>query len=63
MSSAPQSWRKFINVPRAGGLNTLTGIQDETGSCVILCYVQELGGEVKVHCYSMSTELVNCLGN
>ena len=63
MSSAPQRWR-FINVPRAGGLNALTtGIQDETGSCVILCYVQELGGEVKVHCYSMSTELVNCLGN
>ena len=64
MSSAPQRWRKLINVPRAGGLNALTGFQDETGSSsVILCYVQELGGEVKVHCYSMSTELVNCLGN
>ena len=43
MSSAPQRWRKFINVSRAGGLNALTGIQDETGSSVILCYVQELG--------------------
>ena len=43
MSSAPQRWRKLINVPRAGGLNALTGIQDETGSSVILCYVQELG--------------------